>query len=228
MKKEPVPIQDLLDRYRMLLAEVDQWFERCLQEHGERISCHNGCSSCCRGLFDITLLDALYLKSGFDTLPPEVQCAIREKSTTRLNQLNATYPDFASPWLLNSLPEEEWEQIMPEDDDAPCVLLSAEGACLVYDTRPMTCRLNGIPLVDSSGEEFFDDWCTMNFKDMDPVSLEELRHPFHDLFAQELLLFRELTLRLYGERINELDTVIPAAILFDDPEQLNVKWELQS
>jgi len=223
-----VAIQDLLDRYGMLLAEVDQWFASCQQMYPNLIVCGNGCSSCCRGLFDITLLDAFYLKSGLNLLAPEEQSAIKEKSLSRLNLIKSDHPGFYAPWLLNPLPEEEWEEIMPEDDETPCVLLSSQGQCLAYRYRPMTCRLNGIPLIDTSGEELFDDWCTMNFHHTNPAQFEELRHPFNELFAQELLLFRELTLRLYGTRISEIDTIIPAAILLDKPEHFNRNWELPS
>jgi hypothetical protein len=47
------------------------------------------------------------------------------------------------------------------------------------------------------------------------VLLKDLRHPFTDLFAQELLLFRELTRRMLGKPVNELDTLIPAAVCMD-------------
>jgi len=104
---------------------------------------------------------------------------------------------------------------MPEDDETPCVLLSGEGTCLVYEFRPMTCRLNGIPLIDSGGEVLFDEWCTLNFVDADPLVLEKLRNPFNSLFAQELLLFRELTGRVLGKPVNELDTLISASVWID-------------
>lgn len=208
-------MQDILDRYSSLLREVDDWFAGCVQGHKELITCSHGCSSCCRGLFDITLLDALYLRSGFDLLPNSTQESVRAKASARLNALTASFPAFISPWTLNHIPESEWDAMMPEEDEAPCPLLSETGTCLVYDHRPMTCRLNGIPLIDISGEELFDDWCTLNFVDSDPLAFEDLRHPFNDLFAQELLLFRELTSRLLGEPISELDTIIPAAVFID-------------
>ena len=208
-------LDTLLIRYGSLLREVDQWFDECRRHHGDLISCHHGCSHCCRGLFDITILDALYLRSGFDLLPEEVQQGIRSKSVARLDPIAARWPAFVAPWLLNPVPEEEWDEIMPEEDEAPCVMLSAGGVCTVYEHRPMTCRLNGIPMIDVSGEELFDDWCTMNFVGVDPLELKGLRHSFNDLFAQELLLFRELTWRMYGEIRNELDTIIPAAALVD-------------
>ncbi|BCS53831.1 YkgJ family cysteine cluster protein [Geobacter sp. SVR] len=208
-------MQEILERYGMLLQEVDNWLATCLATQGGSIACRSGCSACCRGLFDITILDALYLKAGFDRLPPDRQSSIRLKAKARLDAIQAGWPAFSPPWVLNTLPEPEWDLIMPDDDETPCVMLSEEGQCLVYAHRPMTCRLNGIPLIDVSGEELFDEWCTLNFTDIDPRTLEELRHPFRELFAQELLLFRELTKRLLGRPVNELDTVIPAAAFLE-------------
>ncbi len=208
-------LNDILDRYESLLGEVDGWFETCLSRHADSITCHRGCSACCRGLFDITLLDALCLKRGFDRLPLRVQQAVHLKAVARLVELTGQWPEFTRPWVLNHIPEKTWDEMMPEDDETPCSLLSAEGVCLVYAQRPMTCRLNGIPLIDTSGEVLFDEWCTLNFRDCDPLELEGIRHSFNDLFTQELLLFRELTRRIFGKAVNELDTIIPAAVFLD-------------
>lgn len=208
-------MNDVLDRYESLLGELDGWFEACLSRHAGLIACHQGCSACCRGLFDITLLDALCLKRGFDRLPESVQQAVQLKAVAPLVELAGRWPEFTRPWVLNHMPEQLWDEMMPEDDERPCPLLSAEGRCLVYAQRPMTCRLNGIPLIDTSGEAMFDEWCTMNFRDCDPLELTGIRHAFSELFAQELLLFRELTRRIFGKAVSELDTIIPAAVFLD-------------
>ncbi len=209
-------LNDILDRYESLLGEVDGWFENCLSRYPDLITCHRGCSACCRGLFDITLLDALCLKRGFDRLPLPVQEAVQLKAVARLVELTNRWPEFTRPWTLNHISETTWDEMMPEEDETPCPLLSAEGVCLVYAQRPMTCRLNGIPLIDTSGEGLFDEWCSLNFRGCDPLELEDIRHSFNDLFAQELLLFRELTRRLLGKAVSELDTIIPAAVFLDD------------
>lgn len=208
-------MNDILDRYESLIGEVDGWFEACLSRHPDVIACHHGCSACCRGLFDITLLDALCLKRGFDRLPTSVQQAVQLKAVAPLVELTEKWPEFAHPWILNHIPEQFWDEMMPEEDERPCPLLSADGACLVYGQRPMTCRLNGIPLIDVSGEVLFDEWCTLNFTDCDPMELEDIRHAFTELFTQELLLFRELARRLFGQAVSELDTIIPAAVFLD-------------
>jgi len=208
-------MNDILDRYESLLGEVDGWFETCLTRHAGLIACHQGCSACCRGLFDITLLDALCLKRGFDRLPATVQQAVQLKAVAPLVELSRHWPEFTRPWTLNHIPEEHWDVMMPEEDETPCPLLSAEGACLVYDQRPMTCRLNGIPLIDTSGEAMFEEWCSLNFEGCDPMQLMDIRHAFNELFTQELLLFRELTRRIFGKAVSELDTIIPAAVFLD-------------
>jgi Fe-S-cluster containining protein len=209
-------MNDILEQYGKLLQEVDQWFESCLSRYPEMIVCHHGCSECCRGLFDITLLDALFLKLGFDLLPEAVQQSVQVRAAGRLDALTTNWPDFTRPWLLNHIPEEMWDSMMPEDDDTPCPLLSEQGACLVYAHRPMTCRLNGIPMIDTNGEELFDEWCNLNFSDCDPINLIDIRHPFNELFTQELLLFREMMRRIFGKAVYELDTIIPAAVFLDE------------
>ena len=205
----------LLDRYGALLSEVDAWFQRCLEQHPEMVACRNGCSECCRGLFDITLLDAFYLKRGFDLLPEPLKAELAREAARRLELLSHENPAFVEPWLLNGIPEDDWDALMPEEDETPCLLLSKTGGCLVYEYRPMTCRLNGIPLIDVSGEELFDEWCTLNFTEDDPRHLTDLRFGFTELFSQELLLFRELIRILTGTARNEVDLFIPAAIVMD-------------
>lgn len=205
----------LLDRYGALLGEVDAWFLHCLGRYPEQVSCCNGCSECCRGLFDITLLDAFYLKHGFDTLPEPLKSKLVLTATRRLELLSRMNPAFVEPWLLNGIPEEDWDALMPEEDETPCLLLSEAGGCLVYEHRPMTCRLNGIPLIDVSGEELFDEWCTLNFTGDDPRQLSDLRFEFTELFSRELLLFQELLFNLTGTVRNEVDLFIPAAVVMD-------------
>ena len=208
-------LKEILEKYAELLRRVDDWFAGCAGKHPSAITCRNGCSECCRALFDITLLDAFYLKYGFDRLDPEIKDAILVRARERLVYLQGLWPDFAEPWILNYRPEEEWEILMPEDDETPCILLGANGTCMVYDFRPMTCRLHGLPLVDISGEVLHDEWCTLNFPGRNPLEVNDLRWEFNLLFREELLIFREFTGKLLSKPFNELDTFIPTALLID-------------
>ncbi len=207
--------ENILRNYGKLLQSVDEWFARSMASAGEAVQCGKGCSSCCRGLFDITLLDAYFLRQGFDRLSEPVKGLVLSRVRKQLNTLRSAWPEMAHPYILNTLSDEQSEQLMPEEDLTPCCLLGENGACLVYENRPMTCRLHGIPLVDVSGEIFQDVWCTRNFKDDDPLEMHDLRWSFRKCFQNELLIFREFTGGLLNQEINELDTCIPMAVLID-------------
>ncbi|MDY0301738.1 MAG: YkgJ family cysteine cluster protein [Trichlorobacter sp.] len=210
-----IQFQDLIDQYIGLLEEVDTWFQQAVLHFPDQISCNRGCTHCCCGLFDITLLDALLVQAGFCQLPQEQQAMILPLVEKPLATVRKTWPDFGSPWLLNVYPEEQYDEAMPDDDETPCLFLGDEGQCLIYKYRPMTCRLHGIPHIEKNGEPFFDEWCNLNFKNLDPLTRPELRFHFSEIFTQEQLLFRELTRRIFGSPLNELDTLIPTALLID-------------
>ena len=208
-------MEDILKQYASLLAEVDAWFKRCSELYPDRIACAKGCSECCRALFDITILDAATLKNGFDKLPEEVRSSVRSRAEERLQQIRSIWPEFAHPYLLNHRPESDWEELMPEEDETPCVLLDSNGRCLVYESRPMTCRLHGLPLVDVSGEVMHDEWCSNNFPGVDPLLLEGLRADFDRILRDEVALDRLFTEQLLGKVVYECDTLIPTALLID-------------
>lgn len=204
----------LLTRYRQLLEQVDGWFAACLNHFPGEIACTTGCSGCCRGLFEISLLDARLLQEGFQTLPASTRNTVLGKANRRRDELQRLWPEFHSPWILNHLPHTDW-LAMPEDDPTPCPLLGDDGTCLVYRWRPMTCRLHGLPHIDLSGEIFADDWCTLNFPDRNPCDLPELRLPFRRLFEAEFDLLGEFAAGICGRPLLELDTFIPTALLID-------------
>ena len=223
MKRSLPAVQKLdpvLQRYGELLGEVDRWFSACLQAGGSSLACSGGCSACCRGLFDISLLDAWLLKKAFAGLVPAVRKEVLERCQPRLYELGRHWPALRAPYLLNALPEAEWAA-MPEEDQTPCVLLDEQGLCMVYAARPLICRLHGLPNVDLGGEDFDGTVCTLH--SADPLTLPEqvLRWRFRDVFASEIDLFRTFTGELTGRAWQELDTFIPLALLADYAE---VDW----
>lgn len=212
MKEGLVP---LLDEYRALLAEIDDWFESCLRTApAETLACHQGCSACCRGLFDITLLDACLLKEGFAALSAAIREQVLVRCRMRLPELQQRWPDLHPPYLLNTLPNEAWTA-MPEEDETPCPLLGDDGLCLVYPFRPMTCRLHGLPNIDLSGEDFSADLCTLHPGDPHTLPDRALRWRFRETFTREIVLLRAFTLQLTGTPTSEADTFIPLALLAD-------------
>ncbi len=94
-------LHEIVGQYQALLTTVDDWFSRCQASCEGQIHCVVGCSACCRGLFDISLLDAFLLQIGFRGLSLERQKSIRVKALDRLRQLQGDWPELRRPYLLN-------------------------------------------------------------------------------------------------------------------------------
>lgn len=207
-------MQKILDQYLSLLQNLDRWFADCLSVTEDQISCRLGCSACCRGLFEISLLDARLLQSAFAQLEQATREKVLLKARERVKELEEIWPEFRQPYILNRLPHIEWQE-MPENDPTPCPLLAEDNRCLVYSHRPMTCRLHGLPNIDISGESFSDDYCSLNFTDSNPLSIHELRYPFRKTFTEEFDLLKAFSGKQFDSSTLELDTFIPSALLID-------------
>jgi len=200
----------ILKEYQLLLSEIDNWFAHCQTDFPD--------------VFDITVLDAALLNIGFSGLPEQVMVRVRIKAEDSLRAIQTNWPEFKHPFILNYRPEEDRETLMATDNETSCALLDAQGRCLLYNYRPMTCRLHGLPLIDLSGEIMEIDWCTKNFTDSDPLQLKSLRGEFNRLLQKEADLGRYFYEELLGRAISELDTFIPTALLIDYKEFDWRKW----
>ncbi len=132
-------------RYEALAAEADALFTRVHDAYPQCVTCARGCSDCCHALFDLSLVEAMYLNRAFiaaydygrersDILE---RAAETDRRTTRLKrEMYRASREGKSP-----------EEIM---EDAArlrvrCPLLGTDESCLLYGQRPVTCRLYGVP-----------------------------------------------------------------------------------
>ena len=121
------------DKYKAIVDQVDAVFKKVKEEHKECVRCKLGCADCCHALFDLTLIEALYIKSQFDAVFQE---EARSLIIERANEADHE----------NGKPESEILEEMSAQK-VRCPLLNSDDRCDLYEHRPLTCRLYGIPTV---------------------------------------------------------------------------------
>ena len=154
-------------KYDELLATLDRRFQSVHARYPYDIACGDGCAACCHGLFDVSLPDARRIVRGYAALPPPLQDAVAERALRLQDRILGKLPELSSPYLLDASDQNVQDRIdamtelMPE---ARCIFLDDGDRCLIYDDRPMACRLEGLPMIDRH-DGLFDDWCEKNFKE---------------------------------------------------------------
>ena len=132
-------------KYEELVSKADDAFERVKQAYAECVKCKEKCADCCYALFDLTLIEALYINYKFNEKikGSEKEAALLERANRadrRVHKLKRkAYQDLqagkSEDEILAGLAQER----------VRCPLLNEAELCDLYDNRPLTCRFYGIP-----------------------------------------------------------------------------------
>ena len=170
-----------LQRHLEFLKGIEGWFGSVRSRHEGQMQCGRGCALCCRGLFDISLPDALVLAEGLAALPPEVLARVRTSAQSIQNGIAQDAPELTAPHFLNVLDAGRIDAIVEHAKSPRCPLLGEDNQCLVYEYRPLACRLEGVPMVDVR-DGLFGDWCELNFTGGLPeTALKDLQLDYYEL-----------------------------------------------
>ncbi|MBI3664698.1 MAG: YkgJ family cysteine cluster protein [Acidobacteria bacterium] len=141
-------------RYAEVCRQVAAEFERNIALHGERIHCCRGCSQCCYHLFQITEVEAAVISRAVKAMPPAEREDLRARARDYLPRREEIMQRHGMI--------EAWGRLPPEGTRLACPALSPDGACRIYEHRPLICRKFGIPLYNPQrpGRVFA---CELNF-----------------------------------------------------------------
>lgn len=144
MTDSKIDFKPYFAKYEALVDMVEGVFKKVKQEHGEQVKCKTGCSDCCWALFDLTLIEAAYISTKFRELFKDADFeGIKEKANRADRKIYKVKRD-----AHKSLQEGKNEvEILAKvgAERVRCPLLSLMDRCDMYEFRPITCRLYGIP-----------------------------------------------------------------------------------
>jgi Fe-S-cluster containining protein len=138
--------------YRSLQGQVDAWFEQAVVTAGPGVVlCRRGCSACCMGPFDISPADAELVAEAVDRLDPAVRSLVQLRATEQVALYAVLAPGWSHPWDIDAFGDRPFDRLSDALAGVPCPALGDDGACLIYDDRPATCRMIGLAMFTPEG-----------------------------------------------------------------------------
>ena len=134
----------LFKKYEALVETAEKAFHQVSTQFADCVKCKTGCSDCCYALFDITLVEAIYINHRFrhtldeakqEALVAKANYADRQICKIKRNAFKAAAGGEKESKILSVMTEER----------VRCPLLNDDKRCDLYQYRPITCRLYGIP-----------------------------------------------------------------------------------
>ena len=132
------------EEYLKLVKQADELFKRVEKEHPECVTCKIKCADCCHALFDLTLIEAMYINYQFKkTITGKEKSRIIEKANRADRK---THMIKRQAYKSKRAGTDETEILMDiAAERVRCPLLNNDDLCDLYEHRPITCRLYGIP-----------------------------------------------------------------------------------
>ncbi|MBW1698512.1 MAG: YkgJ family cysteine cluster protein [Deltaproteobacteria bacterium] len=131
-------------RYEAIVRKAENAFERIRLDYPQSVKCRIGCSDCCRALFDISLIEAIYINYHFkktikgskrDELIEKANIADRRVYKIKRNAYRAASRGASEDDILSAIAQQR----------VRCPLLNDDEKCDLYEYRPITCRIYGVP-----------------------------------------------------------------------------------
>ncbi len=191
-------------KYLGIVELADSTFNKMQKEHEGLISCKLSCSDCCYGLFDLTLVEAIYIKEAFKSHPKE---EVKQEIIKNANTVDRKIYKIKRDAYKDSMDGKDPNEIIEELSaiKVRCPMLDENEQCFIYESRPITCRLYGIPT--SIGGE--GHTCGLsNFKEGESYPTVNL-----DIINQKLLEFSaELVAGIKTKFVKMSDMLVPLSM----------------
>lgn len=131
-------------KYEEISSTANELFLRIQKDFPECVKCEVKCEDCCHALFDLTLIEAIYINHQFKS---KFKGEKRERILEKSNRADRkTYQIKRKAFKDKESGKNEVDILMElAAERVRCPLLNRDGMCDLYEYRPITCRLYGLP-----------------------------------------------------------------------------------
>lgn len=207
----------VFDRFRFVAKLTEKEFDRNFNLYPGQMQCRKGCFLCCSQMFRITLIDAAIVSRAVKELDPETRRKMQEKAKLYLKKKEEMVREKARQMDLDY----DNDEISAIGLRLPCPALDENGACGIYESRPIVCRKFGMPIYDLKKPDELQT-CELNFREVKEIDTDRLivnQMKIHDYWME---LKTDVNETLNPQK---RAATVAEAILFDYEEMLELNLQ---
>lgn len=201
--------------YELLADKAEAAFQRMQTEYGSSMKCELHCSDCCHAVFGLFLIEAVYIQEHFYPIDQEQkrQALIRSQAADQsLEQLQNKLKTFEN--------DPHMQTYTLARERIRCPLLDDQNECILYQRRPITCRVYGIP---TKMQEKVRACGKAGFKTSETYPIFDLDGIYQDLF----ILSKELLLEAGVDKTDKASLLISMSKTIQTPTDDLIKKDFQ-
>ncbi len=133
------------EKYEAIANKADAAFQRIQETYPDSVLCEPKCTDCCYALFDLSLIEAMYLnyhfKNNFSGQAIEDMLEKANQADRKIYKLKKQAYKATKEGKDEGAVVEEMAK-----ERVRCPLLNEDNLCDLYPYRPIACRVYGVPL----------------------------------------------------------------------------------
>ncbi len=198
-QNENMELEEIFLEYEIFLAQIDKIFADLQNKYPKEISCKKACNDCCHALFDLSLVEAMSINRAFQE--KFGYGSLRSFTMDQASAADRTLTRLKFKFYKDVQQGQSDAQIMEKvaKEKVRCPLLGQDDLCLLYESRPITCRTYGVPTA-IAGKSHVCGKC--NFDNGDQYPTLHL-----DKIQDRLAGFSRRIAKVLGSRYSELHHV---------------------
>jgi len=124
--------KQILEKYISLLTSVDGIFADMKERFAAEVKCRQGCTDCCHACFSVSYIEAAVISRYLQELAKDDIDIRQDKARQQAQKVLA-------------LTEGQDNTKVMSEARIRCPMLGDDGGCAIYQLRPVTCRVYGLP-----------------------------------------------------------------------------------
>jgi len=141
-------IEELFSQYAAYVRKADILFKTIKEKYPDSVRCRIRCCDCCHAVFGVLPIEAAFINYHFNRLERKARRDIlrrAEKAETEMLKAKESLKVFEE--------NEKMKVYGIGKQRMRCPFLSEKEECVFYDTRPVICRIYGVPYSLHKGEK---------------------------------------------------------------------------
>lgn len=179
-------LEEHVCRYLELVADAESLFRSVSTSHGDLMPCKQGCDDCCSVYFELSLIEAFAISGFFArNLSSEHRDSALQRAAQSEPMFNIARKRFQE---LVDAGERDADDVADAASRLRILCpLNHDGACVLYEHRPITCRIYGAP--QKIGDKVLSCPRTLFRKGEKylTVSVDEINRKLHE-YSNEFLM----------------------------------------
>lgn len=212
-------IEDFFLKYENITRKADFLFKTIQEKYPLSVTCHIRCCDCCYAIFGVFPVEAAYLNYHFNRLERKIKRDVLRRAEKADDEMLKVKDRMR---VFDDKPQMKVFGLGKQR--VRCPFLTDKKECVLYEKRPIICRIYGVPYSLKDGEKENSYVCSIsNFQEKVEYPTVKLDKLYNELvkLSKELLTEGGTPIA----KLNKANLMLPISIVLRIPVEAIIKGD---